>query len=95
MKKSDIILKFQSNNNKLETVLNSKKFSGGVKNLLLSMQYNINSAYNEYARIKVNVESKNKFTENIIHMIENLEDIELVNASSEEGTEFLKERCSM
>ena len=89
MKKSDIILKFQSNNNKLETVLNSKKFSGG------SMQYNINSAYNEYARIKVNVESKNKFTENIIQMIENLEDIELVNASSEEGTEFLKERCSM
>ena len=83
MKKSDIILKFQSNNNKLETVLNSKKFSGGVKNLLLSMQYNINSAYNEYARIK------------IIQMIENLEDIELVNASSEEGTEFLKERCSM
>ena len=59
------------------------------------MQYNINSAYNEYARIKVNVESKNKFTENIIQMIENLEDIELVNASSEEGTEFLKERCSM
>lgn len=95
MKKSDIILKFQSNNNKLETVLNSKKFSGGVKNLLLSMQYNINSAYNEYARIKVNVESKNKFTENIIQMIENLEDIELVNASSEEGTEFLKERCSL
>lgn len=95
MKKTDIILKFQNNNNKLETVLNEKNFSFSVKNLLLSMQYNINSAYNEYERIKVNVESKNKFTQNIIKMIENLEDLELVNLTSEEGTEFQKERCSL
>ena len=95
MKKTDIILKFQNNNNKLEIVLNEKNFSFSVKNLLLSMQYNINSAYNEYERIKVNVESKNKFTQNIIKMIENLEDIELVNLTSEEGTEFQKERNSL
>ena len=90
MKTNDILLKFQSNNNKLETVLNQKKFSGDVKNLLLSMLYNITSSYNEYARIKVNVENKNKFVENIISIIDMCDEIELVKASSEEGTEFLK-----
>ena len=63
MKTNDVLLKFQSNNSKLETVLNEKKFSGDAKNLLLSMLYNITSSYNEYARIKVNVENKNKFIE--------------------------------
>lgn len=90
MKTNDILLKFQSNNNKLETVLNTKKFSGDVKNLLLSMLYNITSSYNEYARIKVNVESKNKFIENIISIIEMCDQIELVRATSDEGTDFLK-----
>ena len=90
MKTNDILLKFQSNNNKLETVLNTKKFSGDVKNLLLNMLYNITSSYNEYARIKVNVENKNKFVENIISIIDMCEEIELVRATSEEGTDFLK-----
>ena len=90
MKTNDILLKFQSNNNKLETVLNTKKFSGDVKNLLLNMLYNITNSYNEYARIKVNVENKNRFVENIINIIDMCEDIELIRATSEEGTDFLK-----
>lgn len=94
MKTNDILLKFQSNNNKLETVLNTKKFSGDVKNLLLNMLYNITSSYNEYARIKVNVENKNKFIENIINIIEMCESIELIKASSDEGTDFLKRGVS-
>lgn len=90
MRTNDILSKFQSNNNKLEMVLAKKSFSGDVKNLLLSMQYNISSAYNDYANIKVNVESKNKFIENIIEIIDNCESIELVKPSSEEGMDFVK-----
>ena len=91
MKTNDIISKFQSNNNKLETVLSKKAFAGDVKNLLLSMLYNITSSYNEYARIKVNVEAKNKFVDDIIAIIESCESIELINASSDEGKKLAKQ----
>ncbi len=91
MRTNDILLKFQSNNSKLEAVLYKKKLSGDVKNLLLSMLYRITSSYNDYANIKVNVEEKNKFAQDIIDMIEKCENIELVRPSSEEGKRFIKE----
>ncbi|MCI9365357.1 MAG: hypothetical protein HFJ54_01740 [Clostridia bacterium] len=91
MKTNDILLKFQSNNSKLETVLSKKKFSGDVKNLLLSMLYKISSSYNDYANIKVNVETKNKFVENMIKIINRCTEIQLVKPSSEEGEKFIKE----
>ena len=90
MKTNDILLKFQSNNSKLETVLSKKKFSGDVKNLLLSMLYKISSSYNDYANIKVNVETKNKFVENMIKIINRCTEIQLVKPSSEEGEKFIK-----
>lgn len=90
MKTNDVLLKFQSNNSKLETVLNEKKFSGDVKNLLLNMLYNITSSYSEYARIKVNVENKNEFIDDIISILNICEDIEIVRPTSEEGKEFLE-----
>lgn len=92
MKKGDILSKFQSNNNKLETVLYKKKLAGDVKNLLLSMLYNITSSYNDYANIKVNVQSKNEFVQNIIDIIEKCNSIEIVRPSSEEGQKFVEER---
>lgn len=91
MKTNDILLKFQSNNAKLETVLSKKKFSGDVKNLLLSMLYKITSSYNDYANIKVNVENKNKYIEDIIDIIKRCTSIEIVKPSSKEGEEFKKE----
>lgn len=91
MKTNDIFAKFQSNNNKLEMVLAKKSFSGDVKNLLLSMQYNISSSYNDYANIKVNVENKNKFIEDTIDIINKCESIELVRPSTEEGLDFMKQ----
>lgn len=91
MRTNDILSKFQSNNNKLETVLAKKDFSGDVKNLLLSMQYNISSSYNDYANIKVNVENKNKFIEEIIDIINKCESIELVRPSTEKGMNFMKQ----
>lgn len=90
MKTNDILLKFQSNNAKLETVLNKKKFSGDVKNLLLSMLYKITSSYNDYLNIKVNVENKNKFVENIIKIIDRCTKIEIVKPGTEEGEKFAK-----
>ncbi len=89
MKTNDLLLKFQSNNSKLETVLYKKKFSADVKNLLLSMLYNITNSYNDYSSIKVNVEDKNEFIKNIIEIIEKCTYIEIVKASSERGKEFI------
>ena len=88
MKTNDILLKFQNNKGKLETVLNKKNFSGDVKNLLLNMLYNITSAYNDYARVKVNVEEKNKYIENIISIIEQVNSIEIIKPMSEEGKKY-------
>lgn len=94
MRTNDILLKFQSNNNKLESVLNKKILSGDVKNLLLNMLYRISTSYNDYANIKVNVEEKNKFIQNIIQIIESCEDIEVVKLSSEEGEKFIKDKIT-
>lgn len=91
MKTNDILLKFQSNNTKLETVLSKKNFSGDVKNLLLSTLYKITSSYNDYANIKVNVENKNKYVENLINIIKRCTSIEIIKPNSEEGEEFTRE----
>lgn len=87
---NDILAKFQSNNSKLESVLYKKKLSGDVKNLLLNMLYRITTSYNDYANVKVNVEDKNKFVQNIIDIIDKCEDIELIKQSSEKGQDFIK-----
>ncbi len=91
MRTNDIILKFQSNNEKLETALSKKKFSGDVKNLLLSMLYNITSSYNDYSNIKVNVENKNKYVENLIKIINRCSSITIISPNSEEGEQFIQE----
>ena len=91
MKTNDILLKFQSNNTKLETVLSKKKFSGDVKNLLLSTLYKITSSYNDYANIKVNVQNKNKYVENLIKIINKCTSIEIIKPNSEEGEEYKEE----
>ena len=91
MKKTDILSKFQSNNNKLETVLYKKRLAGDVKNLLLSMLYNITNSYNDYANIKVNVENKNQYIEKIIGIIEKCNNIEIVSPNSEDGKKILEE----
>lgn len=94
MRKNDILSRFQSNNNKLESVLENKDFPVDVKNLLLSMQYNISSSYNDYSRIKVNVEDKNKFTQNIIDIVAKCDSIEIVKPNTEEGTEYIRKRIT-
>ena len=45
-------------NNTLETILENKDFSEDVKNLLLSMLYKIENAYQDYINVNVNVCTK-------------------------------------
>lgn len=54
----------------LEKILEKKKFSLDTKNLLLSMLYKIENGYNDYAKTKVEVPSKNDFIENIFQIIQ-------------------------
>lgn len=90
MKTNDIFSRFQSSNNKLEAALYRRKLSGDVKNLLLSMLYNITSSYNSYANVKVNVESKNKFVDNIVKIVDKCNNIEIIKPNSEEGKKFIE-----
>ena len=60
MKKEDIFSKLyiKDYNNQLEKILENKKFSEEVKNLLLSMFYKIEVAYNDYSKIKADSKTK-------------------------------------
>lgn len=59
-------------NNQLEKILEKKDFSRDVKNLLLSMLYQVETSYEDYARVKRNVEDKNRFIQSILKNIRRL-----------------------
>ena len=56
--------------NRLEKVLEKKKFSFDTKNLLLSMFYKIENGYQDYQKTKVQVENKEDFLEKLLKIIE-------------------------
>ena len=65
--------------NKLEKVLEKKAFSLQTKNLLLSMFYKIENAYNDYEKTKVEVYDKGQFLDYLTNIIENqCNEIEIV-----------------
>ncbi len=73
-------------NNELEIILEKKAFSSDVKNLLLSMLYKIENAYEDYKKVKVNVCEKKQFAEEILETIkEKCGEIEIIKPLSEEG----------
>jgi hypothetical protein len=73
-------------NNELEKVLEKKYFKENVKNLLLSILYKVETAYNDYEKVKQDVETKDEFIQNIIKNVkENCETIKLVQPHSEES----------
>ncbi len=57
-------------NNVLERILENKNFSEDVKNLLLSMFYKIENAYEDYITVKTNVCTKKEFLKKIIRIID-------------------------
>ena len=70
-------------NNELEKVLEKKAFDENTKSMLLSILYKIEIAYNDYEKVKPNVESKEKFIENIIEDIKNnCDDIKVIKMNT-------------
>lgn len=91
MSKEDIFSKIslKDYNNELEKVLEEKDFSEVVKNLLLSMLYKIENAYEDYETVKVNTASKKYFIKKIIKIInEKCNKIELIKPLTEESKEL-------
>lgn len=73
-------------NNQLEEVLEKKLYEENVKSNLLSILYKIEVAYNDYEKVKQNVETKDEFIENLINDIKNnCETIKFVRPHSEES----------
>ena len=76
-------------NNELEMILEKKAFSEDAKNLLLSMLYKIENAYEDYKKVKVNVCSKKQFVEEILDTVQNrCNGIEFISLASKEGQEL-------
>lgn len=82
-------------NNELEIILEKKAFSSDVKNLLLSMLYKIENAYEDYKKVKVNVCSKKQFVQEILETIEKrCNNIEIIKPTSEEGQKLYEENIN-
>lgn len=72
-------LNIKDYNNQLEKILTKKTFSGDTKNLLLSMLYKMESAYEDYKTVNVEIKTKKEILEEILEIIANdCEQIEIV-----------------
>lgn len=73
-------------NNELEQVLEHKDFDVNVKNILLSILYKLETAYNDYAQVKKDVLTKDEYLQGFINTIaRDIESIKLVQMDSEEA----------
>lgn len=81
-------LNIKNYNNELEKILDAKDFSKDTKNLLLSMLYKIENSYNDYAKVKRNVENKNDFIELILNNIKNCKKITIIKPTSNRAEEL-------
>ena len=88
-------------NKTLEDILERKEFSEETKSLLLSMLYKIETNYEDYQRVKREVEGKREFIERILVNVAYMRNLELTNKEKNEenilrrvsagGEEFLVE----
>ena len=73
-------------NNELEKVLEKKAFDENTKSLLLNILYKIETAYQDYEKVKPEVEEKEDFIQFIIDTIKNhCEDIKIIKLNSKES----------
>lgn len=76
-------------NNKLEQILENKVFDTESKNLLLSMVYKIENAYDDYYKVKPLANSKEVFISKILYIIENECDmIEIITPGTKKAREL-------
>jgi len=85
--KEEILSKFniKNYNNRLEELLDKKKFSEDSKNLLLNVLYKIDVTYNDYNIVKSNALLKKEIIEEIIDIIKNeCNEIEVIKPKATE-----------
>lgn len=91
MGKEEIFSKFniKDYNNQLEDILEKKSFSEGAKNILLNILYKMETAYEDYNKVKLGTRLKKDVLEEIIEIIEkDCEKIELVKPKLNEKTKL-------
>lgn len=93
MTKEDIfqLIKMKNYNNALEKILEKKDFTEDVKNLLLSMLYKIENAYEDYEIVKKDVQTKSQYIKDILNIINNCNEIILAKPNSKEEDMLKKE----
>lgn len=83
-------------NQELEEIAESKRFEKEAQNLLLSMLYKVEGAYDDYAIVKREVPSKEKFLENILHIVkEYCKEIVITKPNTELEKELSLSRCKI
>ena len=93
----NLFSKLNSNeyNNRLEQILENKKFDEEVKNLLLSMLYKIENGYKDYTKVKVNAYSKEEFMEQILYIVkEECTEIKIVTPKTEQSKPLEEENVN-
>ena len=91
MNKEDFLskLNIKDYNNLLEDILEKKSFSEGAKNILLNILYKVETAYEDYNKVKTQTKLKKDILEEIIQIIEkNCKDIELIKPRLNEKTKL-------
>ena len=74
-------------NNQLEDILEKKAFSEGTKNILLNILYKMETAYEDYSKVKIETDLKKNILEEIIKIIKTkCNEIELVKPRIDEQT---------
>ena len=74
-------------NNELEDILEKKSFSEGAKNILLNILYKIETAYDDYSKVKVETDLKKDILEELIKIIsKRCKEIEIIKPKIDEKT---------
>ena len=80
----------------LEEICESKRFEKEAQNLLLSMIYKVDGAYNDYKTVKREVPSKEEFLQIIIDIVKNYcREIEIARPNSNLEKDLTKSRCKI
>lgn len=83
-------------NEELEEIAESKRFEKESQNLLLSMLYKVEGAYDDYAMVKRKVPSKETFLENILNIVKkNCNEIQIAKPNSLLEKELESSKCKI
>ncbi|MBQ3145026.1 MAG: hypothetical protein IJB90_00280 [Clostridia bacterium] len=82
-------LNIKDYNNQLEDILEKKSFSEGAKNILLNILYKMETAYEDYKKVKLETKLKKDILEEFIQIIEkDCKEIELIKPKLNEKTKL-------